>query len=121
MNRRHEHDEQDAELGLEKFARIVLALALQEGLTTTDLESFMKMKTVPSSSQAHWDQCRKNGEKPMWADMSQYSGISLSVEGVGHQFRRCLITVINLGSARLLTTVLTGKIGVEWTYHICQL
>ena len=65
--------------------------------------------------------CRKNGEKPMWADMSQYSGISLSVEGVGHQFRRCLITVINLRSARLLTTVLTGKIGVEWTYHICQL
>jgi len=56
MNRRHEHDEQDAELGLEKFARIVLALALQEGLTATDPESFMKMKTVPSSSQAHWDQ-----------------------------------------------------------------
>jgi hypothetical protein len=55
--------------------------------------------------------------------MSQYSGISLSVEGVGHQFRRCLITVINLGSARLVTTVLTGKIGVEWAYHhdICQL
>jgi hypothetical protein len=26
----------------------------------------------------------------MWADMSQSSGISLSVEGVGHQFRRCL-------------------------------
>jgi len=65
--------------------------------------------------------CRKNGEKPMWADMSQYSGISLSVEGVGHQFRRCLISVINLGSAGSLTTVLTGKIGVEWAYRICQL
>lgn len=56
VKRKHEQDEQDAELGLEKFAKIVYAVALQEGLTPTDLESFMKMKTVPSSSQAHWDQ-----------------------------------------------------------------
>jgi hypothetical protein len=56
VKRNREHDEHDAELGLEKFARIVFGVALQEGLTATDLESFMEMKTVPSSSQAHWDE-----------------------------------------------------------------
>jgi len=54
----------------------------------------------------------------MWANMSQYSGISLSAEGVGHQFRRCLISVVSWGSARLLITALTGKIGVDWAYHM---
>jgi len=50
MKRQREQDEQDAELGLEKFAKIAAAVALQEGLTV------MKMKTVPSSSQALWKQ-----------------------------------------------------------------
>jgi len=54
VKRKYEQDEQDAELGRKKFAKIVFAVALQEGLTATDLESFMEMKTVPS--QAHWDQ-----------------------------------------------------------------
>jgi hypothetical protein len=39
--------------------------------------------------------CRKNHKKPMWTNVSQYSGISPSDEEVGHQSQRCLISVIS--------------------------
>ena len=62
----------------------------------------------------------EKSQKPMWANMSQYPGISPSAEGVGHQFRRCLISVVSWGQHDylILTTALTGKIGVHWAYHM---
>ena len=42
-------------------------------------------------------QCRyrKNLKKPMWADMSQYSGIRPSADGVPYQVQRCSISMIS--------------------------
>jgi len=50
----------------------------------------------------------------MWADMSQHEHISLSVEGVYYQLRRCLISVVSSVSVLLLTTALTGFDQLYW-------